>query len=429
MSSLYMLRWANYSKFDSWAALRQTMVMFTQFYDPGYQSLSSLQRLFSTTIYTVGALSLGFALIMSLRPVRLRKPTTPTERQHAREVIEAYGSNSMASLALLPDKNYYFSPGGSVIAYTVRGGIAVVMGDPIGPKEDFEASVAGFQAYCQGNDWRPVFCLTARDYLDLYQKLRYRYLCLGHEAVVNLRTFTLAGRASKNYRKRYNHLTELGYRFVFYVPPVPDEVIIELHAISDEWLSIAYGSEKRFFLGWFEEDYIRNTQIAVVRSPTGQIEAFVNVLPEYQLNEITIDLFRHRNGMKSGVMDFLFVSLFLWANNLGYDTFNLGLSALYGVGDKHDDPKLDKAIRKIYTSGNSFYDFKGLQGFKSKFRPFWQPQYLVFPGFTNLPRSLIAMVQANAGSEESFWEYFKPKAKQHPAIHEIDPEEGQPAEI
>jgi phosphatidylglycerol lysyltransferase len=36
----------------------------------------------------------------------------------------------------------------------------------------------------------------------------------------------------------------------------------------------------------------------------------------------------------------LFISMFEWAKQCGYDTFNLGLSALSGVGEKPTDPSI-----------------------------------------------------------------------------------------
>jgi phosphatidylglycerol lysyltransferase len=66
-------------------------------------------------------------------------------------------------------------------------------------------------------------------------------------------------------------------------------------------------------LGWFDDDYIRNGPVMVVHTPEGVISAFANILPEYQLNEATIDLMRRRREAKNGTMDFLFVALFQWA--------------------------------------------------------------------------------------------------------------------
>jgi phosphatidylglycerol lysyltransferase len=55
----------NYGFID---ALRQTVVMFTQFYDPGLEPLTRFGRFFGDSIYLVGALTIAYA-IFALRPV------------------------------------------------------------------------------------------------------------------------------------------------------------------------------------------------------------------------------------------------------------------------------------------------------------------------------------------------------------------------
>ena len=113
--------------------------------------------------------------------------------------------------------------------------------------------------------------------------------------------------------------------------------------------------------------------------------AFANLVPEYQRNEATIDLMRHRRDVEHGTMDFLFVALFQWAKERGYATFNLGLSALSGVGERADDPTVERALHYIYEHVNQFYNYKGLHAFKAKFDPQWSPRYLIYPGPASLP--------------------------------------------
>jgi len=94
-------------------------------------------------------------------------------------------------------------------------------------------------------------------------------------------------------------------------------------------------------------------------------------------------------------MDFLFVSLFLWAKEQGYDTFNLGLCALSGVGENKSDPLLERFLCLVYQYGSRIYDFKGLFDFKKKFLPFWVPQYLIYPKSYHLPSIWLAMARLN----------------------------------
>jgi phosphatidylglycerol lysyltransferase len=114
-------------------------------------------------------------------------------------------------------------------------------------------------------------------------------------------------------------------------------------------------------------------------------------------NEITIDLMRHRREIEPGTMDFLFVELFSWAKENGYAAFNLGLSALAGIGEHPDDPMIERTLHYIYQHINQFYNFKGLHDFKEKFRPTWSPRYLIYPDTASLAAAWLAVVQANSG--------------------------------
>jgi phosphatidylglycerol lysyltransferase len=395
--------------FGLWNAVRQTTLMFTEFYDPGLVPITRFGRYFADSIYVVGAITIGYAILMLVRPVLIRELSTPEQRKQAQQIVNAYGRSSLARLILLNDKAYYFSSGGSLVAFALRGRVAVALGDPIGPEQDAANAIVGYQGYCTKNDWLPAFYQTLPDTLDLYRAAGFDTLCIGQEGVVDLLAFSLEGKAGKSLRAPLNRFTRLGYRFEIHQPPIPGELLEELRAVSDEWLVMMHGSEKRFSLGWFEDDYIRNGAVAVIRSPEGRISAFANLVPEYQLNELTIDLMRHRRETEPGTMDFLFTSLFMWAREQGYDTFNLGLSALSGVGEHSDDPAIERVMHFVYEHINQFYNFKGLHDFKEKFRPIWSPRYLIFPGAPNLAAVWMAVVEANSGDDAFPWGYLRRK--------------------
>lgn len=379
------------------AALRQTVVMFTQFYDPGLEPTTRYGSYFAVSIYVIGALITGYALLMLLRPVLVRAPATPAQRKEAEKIVTAHGRSSLARMALFDDKAYYYSPGGSLVAYAVRRRVGLALGDPIGPPEDTQAAIQGFIAYCQGNDWMPAFYQVLPDYLPAYQETGLDILCIGQEGIVDLASFSIEGKANKTLRNAVNRLPRTGHIFKLYEPPLSDELMVELRQISDEWLTMMHGSEKRFSLGWFDDDYICSGPVAAVITAEGCVRAFANVVPEYQLNEISVDLMRHRQEIEPGTMDYLFVSLFEWAREKGYATFNLGLSALYGVGEKLDDTITERTLHFIYEHINQFYNFQGLHEFKDKYHPQWSPRYIAYPGAASLAAVGLAVVEADSG--------------------------------
>jgi len=391
------------------AALRQTVIMFTQFYNPGLEPITGFGRYFASSIYAVGLFTAGYAGWMLIRPVLLRQPATPEERKRASQIVQAYGRSSLARLALMDDKAYFFTPGGSCLPFTVRRGVAITLGDPIGPEEDFNQAVTGFKDFSIHNDWIPAFVQVLPDHLSDYQSQGFETLCVGHEAIVDLKNFSMEGKASKGLRNAHNRLVKLGYRVDIYDPPISDSMLAQLRAISDEWLTLVHGSEKRFSLGWFDDDYIRGCPIATVISPQGLVTAFANIVPEYQRNETTIDLMRHRRNAEPGTMDFLFVSLFQWAISAGYETFNLGLSPLSGVGEQPEDATIARVMHYVYEHINQFYNFKGLHDYKNKFHPDWSPRYLIYTNIASLLLVWIATVQADSGNGIFNWWHPKPK--------------------
>lgn len=394
-------------QFDLWEALNQTLAMFFTADNGGLEPTNRFGRFFANSVEWVGLLTVLYALWMLLRPVLLRSGATPEERQKARLIVEQYGRSSLARFALLDDKVYYFSPSGrSVIAYAQKGRGAIALGDPIGPLDDRREAIIGFQQFCVRNDWLPVFYQTLPDDLALYKAAGFQVLQIGEEAIVDLHTFTLEGKAGKNLRTAVNKLTKAGHKVDFYLPPIATDLLKELRTVSDEWLQTMHGAEKKFSLGWFDEDYLRDCEIAVVRSSTGQIQAFANIVPEYQCNDATIDLMRHRAEIERGTMDFLFISLFQHFKERGYDGFNLGLSALSGVGEMEQSARLEKGIHYLYEHLNQFYNFKGLHEYKDKFHPRWEPRYFVFPSLTALPDVVIALIRADSG--DRLFDYFKP---------------------
>jgi phosphatidylglycerol lysyltransferase len=392
------------------AAIRQTVVMFTAFYDPGIQPVpvTRFGRFFASSIYLVGAGTFVYALFMLLRPVLLRHTASGEERHRAESIVQRYGRTSLARATLFDDKAYYFSPGGSLIAYAACNGAAIALGDPIGPIADAPQAIAGFKTFCSKNDWIPAFYQTQPNYLEHYNATGFKSLNIGSDAIVDVASFTLSGNVNKGLRSAYNRVVRLGYRALVMYPPLSKSLLAELRAISDTWLAHMRGVEKRFSLGWFDEAYLQSGPVIVVYDPPGNPVAFANIVSEYQRNEITIDLMRYIPG-EHGIMDFMFVSIFEWAAWEGYASFNLGLSALSGVGERPEDPNIERALHYIFEHVNQFYNFKGLHAFKAKFHPTWEPRYLIYPNAAALPTIALGLNHASNGRYH-FRNYFFPSS-------------------
>lgn len=393
--------------FNLMQAFLQTLAVFFTEDNAGLEAKTRFGSFFINSIYVVGTATLGYALFMLLRPVLLRISVTEQEQKKAETIVQEYSLSPLARLTLLDDKFYYFSPSGkTVIAYVPKGRGAIALGDPIGSKEELAETILGFNKFCFLNDWYPAFYQTGSDNLEIYRLLGWRILQIGQAAIVDLKTFSTKGKANQNLRTAVNRFTKLGYEVKFYEPPISKELLDKLKPVSDEWLQMMKGAEKRFSVGWFNDKYLRNNAIAVIQNSSNEIAAFANLISANQAKEIAVDLMRRRADVENGVMEFLFVSLLQHYQQLGYERFDLGLSALSGIGEKQESPRLEKALRYLYQHLNHFYNFQGLHSFKEKFHPNWEPRYLIYPNLASLPEVIVGLVRADSG--DRFLDYLQP---------------------
>ncbi|MHB2021306.1 MAG: phosphatidylglycerol lysyltransferase domain-containing protein [Candidatus Xenobia bacterium] len=250
----------------------------------------------------------------------------------------------------------------------------------------------------EGHHWKPVFYEIGKEHAEAYRQAGFNTLPIGHEAVVDLQGFNLAGSKNKGIRSAVNRLKKQGYQANVVAAPLPDKLVAELRQVSDSWLTMMHGKEKRFSLGAFDDAYLKNGPALVVTDAQGKPVAFANIVPEYQKNELTVDLMRRTPEAPRGTMEFLFASLFEWGKEHGYQTASMGCAPLSGVGEQKGDPMLEKLVHLAYEHGNRFYSFKGLRAFKDKWDPTWHPVYLAWQGApTGLPGTMLALLALSSG--------------------------------
>ncbi len=314
----------------------------------------------------------------------------------ARAVIIA-SKDTRAYLGLLGDKRFLFGGSGdSFIMYGVEGRSWIAMGDPMGREEDWKDLVWSFRELCDRQGGWPAFYEAGKNSLYLYIDLGLTSLKIGEEARVFLPDFSLEGRGRKDLR--YVHRRAMREGAVFSVMPAAEvpALLPELKVISDAWLAAKNTREKRFSLGNFNDAYLREFPIALVRKEGGII-AFSNIWPGAGKEELSIDLMRHVPGSLDGIMEFLFAELMLWGKEQGYRQFNLGMAPLAGFEDRALAPVWNRLGAQIFRHGEHFYNFQGLRQFKEQFDPLWEPKYIVFPRIFLLPRILTNLASLISG--------------------------------
>ena len=343
--------------------------------------------------------ALGVAMVGTAQLVAtvvLRPGHRPAERARVADLLARWATTSLASFHLLDDKSWFLSADGEAfVGYKVVGTTAVALGGPIGSPSSRPGVLAEWVAFCQGNGWTPVVHQATADDVALAVGAGFRALKIGEEAVIDLTAWDLDARENRHLRQALRRVERAGAELVELPAPLDDATLAELRAVSDAWLHDAGHRERTFTVGRFDPGMLRSTPVLALRERTagagGPILAFVNVLPTYHGTDGNFDLMRRRPDAPNGAMEALFVALIDRFRAEGLTGMNLGLAPLSGI---EGSTLPDRALRLLYDRGGVAFNYDGLRRYKEKWRPRWEPRYVLYRTDTELPTVAAAITRA-----------------------------------
>lgn len=355
-------------------------------------------------------LTISFTLFSLIRFKKL-PPSLPTQDEltQAWQVIQQ-SPYSIANLSMLGDKQLLFSESkNSFIMYQIHGRSWIVMSDPIGDTDEFAELIHQFIELCYSFGGTFVFYEVSNAYRSIFLRHDIQLLKIGEEAIVDLDNFSLQGSKQSKFRQIVNRGTRDGLVFEVISSSQVPAIISELKAISDIWLADKHSAEKGFSLGYFDEDYLKRFDCALVRYE-GEIVAFANIWQSGLQQEASIDLMRYKNVNDAegkevkNLMDFLFINLFMWAKESGFHHFSLGMAPFTGLDSQSDKVVSDDSnlqpsdaqtsvangeedievigakwryvTNNVTKYGKRYYNFTGLRQFKEKYNPVWESRYI-----------------------------------------------------
>ncbi len=386
--------------FNLWDSVIRTFRFLSLQGDPTLAPRTHFAGWFLDSLYLVTSTTFIYAGFALFRPVFYQLRTHPHEMEIARRIVGQFGRSSQDFFKTRSDKSYFISPEqDAFLAYRVGWNFAVVLGDPVGPESAILDLVKNFSAFCSDNDWRFGFHQALSDFLPVYESLGLKKLKIGDDAIVDLQAFTLEGKTAKTIRSKVNQLEKSGVTARFFEAPLTDDVLAEATEISEEWLQIPGRRERQFTLGSFEPDYVRSTPLFAALDGSGRMLGFVNIIPSYRKDETTIDLMRRRTEAPNGIMDYVFIKLFLKSREEGFTRFNLGMSPMAGFQEFEEASPEERAVHAFFQHLNFLFSFKGLHAYKAKFANIWEPRYVVYKSVLDLPRLALALGRVSALEE------------------------------
>ncbi len=306
------------------------------------------------------------------RPAKLTLLPSDSDTSKARRLLELFSDTTEDYFKLWPsDKSYYFH-GDGFVAYKVVGGIAFALPDPVASNSARSELLERFLKYCRAHGWAVCFLAVSEASKSLYAP-QLKFLKIGSNAVIHIEQFMADTSHDKWWRWQRNRGIKAGLCYQLEVPPHSSARLAELGHVSDAWLADGEHREQGFALGYFDEAYMNDCRLHLLRQADGQLVAFANELPVFGAQtQRTVDLIRYRPG-HNGTMPYLLLQVIGQLQNEGTaKTFDLGFVPFAGV-----DSSMLLSVRRL-ASGR--FSSLGLEQFKNKFDPEWRANYLAYDG-------------------------------------------------
>ncbi|MEB6065473.1 bifunctional lysylphosphatidylglycerol flippase/synthetase MprF [Staphylococcus arlettae] len=306
-------------------------------------------------------------------------------------IIQEYGGSYLSHLIYTDDKQCFIDGSQrAFLMYRLKKGAYIVLGDPVGDENYFNALLVEFYSHAHDIGYDIIFYQVTDKHLALYHNFGNQFFKLGEEAVIDLDTFTVAGKKRRGLRATLNKLSEQGMSFEVVKPPYTQSLMVALQQISDDWL--AGRKEMQFSVGAFYEYYLAQAPIAVIKNEQQQIIAFCNFMPTYYRDTISVDLIRWDPQEEMPLMDALYLHMLLWAKEAGYKRFNMGMATLSNVGQLPFSYTGERLAGRVFEHFNRIYHFQGLRRYKEKFKPQWESRFLVYRKKSSLWLSLLKVL-------------------------------------
>lgn len=286
-------------------------------------------------------------------------------------LLNKYSASSEDFFKLWPrDKDYFWAGKHSgFVAYRIVGPVAFALADPIGP--DPTGLIDQFNGWCHRRRLKVCYLPVYENSLDMYRQAGMECLQIGSSALIDIEKFESSTAKDKWWRWRLNKARKAGYQYMVAEPPHSREFIRSLKKISDEWLNTGGHAERGFALGHFDDTYLRQCRIHYLLDQDQRIIAFVNELPQFKSGPVaTIDLLRYSPAFSDSMAFLLYSAIARSKSSAGL--FDLGFVPFA----RAKGPIL--TIAKTFSTGK--FSSGGLEQFKNKFDPDWQPNYLVYKG-------------------------------------------------
>ena len=351
---------------------------------------------------SINVVSVGVLLVVLyalFRAPKGKEYLAPADETRLRELLARHGErDSLGYFALRRDKSVVFSPSGkAAVTYRVLGGVSLASGDPIGDVEAWPGAIDVWLQQARENAWVPAVTGASEEGGIVYARHGLDALELGDEAIVEVAEFSLEGRAMRTVRQAHNKIKRAGYSVTLRRhAEIGDEEMETLLLRADQWRD---GQTERGFsmaLGRLGDPGDGQCAMLECRDAEGELRALLSFVP-WGAQGLSLDLMRRDRDSDNGLLEFMVIELLLAAGQHGIKRVSLNFAvfrAVFERGSRLGAGPFLRAWRSVLMFVSRWWQIESLYRANAKYRPRWEPRYVLFERSRDLPR--IALVNACA---------------------------------
>ncbi|MGX5182081.1 phosphatidylglycerol lysyltransferase domain-containing protein [Streptomyces avermitilis] len=345
---------------------------------------------------TLLVLAVFYAAFRSRRAV---DPLSEDDEKRLRALLDKNGDrDSLGYFALRREKSVVWSPTGkAAVAYRVVGGVSLASGDPIGDPEAWPGAIAPWLDEARAHGWIPAVMGASEEAGTIYARHGLDALELGDEALVETAEFTLEGRAMRTVRQAYNRIARAGYKVrIRRHEDIPADEMAYFLKRADDWRD---GATERGFsmaLGRLGDPDDGQCVMLECRDAEGELRALLSFVP-WGPRGLSLDLMRRDRACENGLMEFMVIELLRRAREIKITQVSLNFAMFRSVferGARLGAGPVLRLWRSLLSFFSRWWQIESLYRANAKYRPIWEPRFLLFEKSADLLRIGVAAARA-----------------------------------
>jgi lysylphosphatidylglycerol synthetase-like protein (DUF2156 family) len=332
---------------------------------------------------------------------RRRRRTLGTgDPQAATALLERHGGSTLSWMTTWPENAHFFAPGGEAfVAYRRHAGVAIAVGDPVGPPGSAGPTIAAFTDMCDHTGLVPCMFSVTSQAIAVTDGMGWPHVQVAEDTLIDLDGLEFRGRSWQSVRSSMNRAAKEGVTFELVTLAEQSWALVsQVHAVSAEWLADKGMPEMGFTLGGVDEALDPHTRVGLAIGADGVVQGVTSWLPVHCGSSVvqgwTLDLMRRRTNGFRPVVEFMIASSCLAFQATGARFVSLSGAPLARAPDATPPAPLQRLLEVFGSAMEPYYGFRSLHAFKTKFAPRYQPMYLAYRDEADLPRIAIALARA-----------------------------------